>query len=361
MAVGFPTKANWAAGDILTAAQMDDLAGTVNTLANVPPRNAILNSNFSVWQRGTSFSLAASTAYTSGFTADRWQTATNANQACTISRQATGDTTNLPNIQYCLRYQRNSGQTGTSTLYILQNFETVNSVPFAGKAVTFSFYARAGANYSAASNALGFYVTSGTGTDQNYFSSYTGAAFNGGAATLTTTWARYSATFTLSSTMTEMCIVFAPTMSGTAGAADYYEVTGIQIDLGSTALPYRTYSATLAGELAACQRYYWRNTSGATFGSMALGFATSTTNTHFLVNCPVPMRITPTGLDASNLNVSDYVSLSNAVTAAAIVASESTNFCVRVDATTTGLTQYRPYGLRANNNTAAFIGLSAEL
>lgn len=30
MATGFPTKANWTAGDILTAAQMDDLAGTLN-------------------------------------------------------------------------------------------------------------------------------------------------------------------------------------------------------------------------------------------------------------------------------------------------------------------------------------------
>lgn len=33
MAAGFPTKANWATGDVLTAAQMDDLAGTVNLLA----------------------------------------------------------------------------------------------------------------------------------------------------------------------------------------------------------------------------------------------------------------------------------------------------------------------------------------
>jgi hypothetical protein len=32
MATGFPTKANWAAGDVLTASQMDDLAGTVNLL-----------------------------------------------------------------------------------------------------------------------------------------------------------------------------------------------------------------------------------------------------------------------------------------------------------------------------------------
>ena len=33
MAVGFPTKANWAAGDVLTASAMDDLAGTVNLLS----------------------------------------------------------------------------------------------------------------------------------------------------------------------------------------------------------------------------------------------------------------------------------------------------------------------------------------
>ena len=32
MATGFPTKANWAAGDILTASAMDDLAGTLNLL-----------------------------------------------------------------------------------------------------------------------------------------------------------------------------------------------------------------------------------------------------------------------------------------------------------------------------------------
>jgi hypothetical protein len=35
MATGFPTKSNWAAGDVLTAAQMDDLAGTVNLLSPV--------------------------------------------------------------------------------------------------------------------------------------------------------------------------------------------------------------------------------------------------------------------------------------------------------------------------------------
>jgi hypothetical protein len=34
---------------------------------------------------------------------------------------------------------------------------------------------------------------------------------------------------------------------GTAGAADYYEITGVQIDQGSVALPFRTYAATSKG------------------------------------------------------------------------------------------------------------------
>jgi len=84
-------------------------------------KNKIINGDFGIWQRGTSFSLAASTGITSGFSADRWQTATGTNQACTLSRQLTNDTTNLPNIQYCLRYQRNSGQTGTVRFHLQVN------------------------------------------------------------------------------------------------------------------------------------------------------------------------------------------------------------------------------------------------
>ena len=75
MAVGFPTKANWAAGDILTAAQMDDLAGTLNTvqapLGNAAGKNVILNSAFDYWQRGTSISVPTNTIT---FGPDRFRT-----------------------------------------------------------------------------------------------------------------------------------------------------------------------------------------------------------------------------------------------------------------------------------------------
>jgi hypothetical protein len=128
--------------------------------------NPIINGGFDIWQRGTSIAVAAGT-FPPAFVTDRFQIATGANGAITVSRQATGDTTNLPNIQYCARVQRNSGQTGTSGLSLGSNLETVNSIPFAGKTITFSFYARAGANYSASGNVLTPSLFSGTGTDQS--------------------------------------------------------------------------------------------------------------------------------------------------------------------------------------------------
>lgn len=252
--------------DSSTSTGLRYTAGTVQS-------NPVLNSAYQVWQRGTSFSLAANTGQT--YTADRWVTYTNANQACTVSRQATGDTTNLPNIQYALRYQRNSGQTGTSAQYLCQMIESINSVPYAGKTVTFSFFARAGANYSSSGNALYLYLQSGTGTDQNYFAGYTGNATAAtGTATLTTTWQRFTYTGTVSSSASELAILFSWASTGTAGAADYFEITGIQMDIGSVALPFRTYAGTIQGELAACQRYYEKTyaigTAAATNTSVGL-------------------------------------------------------------------------------------------
>jgi len=343
-----------------------DSAATTGLRYSATPSasNPVLNSAMQIAQRGTSISLAASAGTT--YTLDRWCTQTGANQACTVTQQLTGDTTNLPFIQYALRYQRNASQTGTGALTILNAFETVNSRPFAGKAVTFSFYARAGANYSAASSALAVKLDSGTGTDQNPFAGYTGGVTVASTtATLTTTWQRFSATGTVGATAAELNVQVVFTPVGTAGAADYYEITGVQVDVGSVALPFRTYAATIQGELAACQRYFVALPSGSAsdnYATFATGYTATTTKGNFVVNLPVPMRIYPTMTYSAGNTFATHTGASTVTAGTAIATDRSSPNTIWCNLTVaSGLTAGNALFLIGNNTTSAKIEASAEL
>lgn len=233
-------------------------------------RNAILNGSQNVWQRGTSGTANSFVSGNTGCNADRWQNYLGGG-AITVSRQATGDTTNLPDIQYCARVQRNSGSTTVGALYHSQTIETVNAIPYAGKQVTVSYYARKGANFSAASSILSAGLLSGTGTDQNVLSGFTGSATVASAnATLTTTWQRFTFTGTVATNATELGLNFYYTTVGTAGAADYFEITGVMLEIGNQASPYCPATPTYATELAACQRYYEKSYDLATAPATAV-------------------------------------------------------------------------------------------
>ncbi len=316
--------------------------------------NPILNSAMQIWQRGTTSATTASI-----YTADRWQKGTGTHY--NNSRQVTGDTTNLPNIQYCLRAQRTAGSTTTTGVELSQSMESAVCIPYAGKTVTISFYARAGANYSSASNALTMYLYSGTSTDANLFAGgFTGAVVVASTtATLTTTWQRFTVTGTVGATATQLApyALYSPT--GTAGANDYYEITGVQIDIGSVALPFRTNGATLQGELAACQRYYFRNTGALVYQGSG-GIAGSTTNSYQQIKHPVTMRVAPTSVDFSLLAL-QIITASYTVTGCTIsqAAPDITLLFITVASGLTATTQ--SYMIINQNNAAAYLGLSAEL
>ena len=331
-----------------------------------PIPNPVLNSAMQVWQRGTSVAIAGSAG---GYVSDRWYVqSVPTGSAVTVTRQATNDTTNLPFIQYCSRVQRNSGQTATGNIIFSQSMETINSIPFAGKTVTMSFYARAGANYSGASNALAVNLISGTGTDQNrgIGTPYTGEAFpiNSQSATLTTTLQRFAFTGTVGATATELAFYTFYTPSGTAGANDYFEITGCQIDIGSVALPFRTNGTTLQGELTACQRYYVRSKTGNAAGRLFMnsGSFTTSTNAFIVVGLPVEMRVPPTSIDfGGNLGLYDFSS-DLQVTNLALTGTAGGNLAQLVTVTVaSGGTQYRPAQLESRGDAAAYVGFSAEL
>ena len=254
-------------------------------------RNGIINGGFDIWQRGTS--IANDATYTK-YCADRFQVnrgglATGA----TISRQSSG----LTGIQYAARVQRDSGNSNTGAIYFLTALETADSYRFAGQTVTISFYARAGSNYSSASSALGVRLDYGTGTDQSMGTGFTGqTAVVTQTATLTTSWQRFTYTGTVSATATEIGFYSFYTPVGTASTNDYYEITGIQLEVGNKATPFIRAAGNIQGELAMCQRYYQAPslTPSALMiygGSSSGGFAANA-YAHFVF--PVQMRTTPT-------------------------------------------------------------------
>jgi len=325
--------------------------------AGNPISNPILNSAFQIWQRGTSFTgLTASQA-----TADRWFVNPGVSGGSgAVTRQTTSDTTNLPNIQYCARVQRTASNTSTNAIYLANSFETMDSIPYAGKTVTLSFYARKGANFSGTGLAAAIYT--GTGTDQNLImTGYTGAAASVvDNVTLTTTWQRFTITGAIPAATTEIAPTLYYTPVGTAGAADYFEVTGVQIDVGSVALPFRTYAATIQGELAACQRYYYRFASGVN-GFLGLGTYYTASSVYLVVYFPVAMRIAPT-LDATSGTNFYGISSNNGF--------DSFNSFTLFRPSTTGAFIFNSSeasgtsgsaGMAESNNASAFVAFTAEL
>ena len=262
----------------------------------VAGKNFLINGAMEYFQRGTSSSAAGNT-----YVADRWLLGnSNATQS-----QITG--IGLNGFRYATRIQRTSGSTSTGSNYLIQAFETSTIQPVAGQTVTLSFYARAGALYSGTN--LGVEFDTGTGTDEGAGSGPASptAVISTNTATLGTGWVRY--TFTSASpapaSATSGRVYISVKCAGTAGATDYVDITGVQLEIGSVATPFSRAGGTLSGELMACQRYYQYLSAFGCFG-YATGSGFSIMNTlPFLTQ----MRVTPTVTITSNGSTSSLSSV----------------------------------------------------
>jgi hypothetical protein len=284
---------------------------------NVAGKNVILNSGFNVWQRGTSFTIPNGVPT---FFADRFQTTRSAT-GCTATRQSTNDTTNLPFIQYCGRIARDSGNTSTTPIYVTYSMDTVNTIPLANKTVTLSYYARSGANYSASGNSLGIIVNTGTGTDENVNAGYVGSStLLSTNVTLTTTWQRFTHTFAIGSTAKELGFYHTFNPTGTAGANDYFEVTGYQLEIAGSASAYSPNTSTYALELAACQRYF-----EVILNDTVSGVFYSTSAAYCIAKFNVPKRVAATMTYPTTLTNGLY-EVATAFRTPTALANEATGF-----------------------------------
>jgi hypothetical protein len=318
-------------------------------------RNMIINGGFDVWQRGTSFVNPSTSPY---YTVDRWQTYRAAGvTGMTISRQ----TSALDGFAYSLRAQRSSGNTSVNDMLVATTFETQNVRRYHNKFVTLSFYARCGANYSSASSVLSYAIYTGTGTDGSIAFGLTGqAAIASSNATLTTTFQRFtvttSAVLPTSKTQLGVNISFVPV--GTAGADDWFEITGVQLEAGSVATPFEfeDYGTTLAK----CQRYYYQSSGTNGFSSHGLFYAFATNAGTFAPHLAVQMRTTPTSVTFSNLGIFT-TGVVVAVSAMTIDANSNPQVPAISISTSGSLVAGTVYRLLNNSSTSGYVALSAEL
>jgi hypothetical protein len=209
-----------------------------------------------IWQRGAP-TTASPTAVggASVYTADRWNVYRGGFASGASWSQQSTPAELLADFRYALRVQRVSGDTSTAVIACAQHVETSNAWALRGKTVSYSFYARRGANYSPTSSLLTVQLVTGTGTDETVRAGMTNqtTALNG-TATLTTSWQRFTYTTTLSNVMTSLSALVASTPVGTAGANDWFEITGVQLEISPVATPFEFLPT--GTELALCQRYY---------------------------------------------------------------------------------------------------------
>jgi hypothetical protein len=319
----------------LTSTVEQNTGGAVVPL--VAGKNKIINGDFNIWQRGTSITGNGAATYT----ADRWAVG-NAN---TIARS-----TDIPTGFVYSANWTTSGSYPTFT----QSIElpaTATKGQFVGN-WTLSFWAKA-------STALN--LVSGLGwTDDSPRNNQVGIAEIG--SSVTTSWAKYTITYNLSSTnpvsTNKALSLYFYVVSG--GANVY--ITGVQFEQGPVSTPFTTASGTLQGELALCQRYYYRVGGSNTNETFGVGLNKQSTTNLVIVNLPVQMRVAPTSLDFANLQISDNYTYGTSITACALFNNGNSKDSPLVEGTVSGgLTTGQMSFIRSAATTNGYLGFSAEL
>jgi hypothetical protein len=249
-------------------------------------KNKIINGDFAISQRGSSFSNPSLFAYT----LDRWRmVSNNSGGTVTISQQAfTPGSAPVAGYEGAYFF-RNAASSPTGATYnVIQHLvEDVRTL--AGQTATLSFWAKADASRSFT---LGAYQNFGSGGSSEV------TITSPGSPSVTTSWQRFSYSFAVPSisgktigTGSSFRIEFALPVNTT----QTFDIWGVQLEAGSVATPFTTASNTLQGELALCQRYYQVIPSTG-----MSGWAESTTAGDLFYTYPVVMRTSPSFTGGAN-------------------------------------------------------------
>jgi LysM repeat protein len=132
------------------------------------------------------------------------------------------------------------------------------------------------------------------------------------------------------------------------------------LGLGSIATQFTRAAGNIQGELAACQRYYFRATASNVYTTFGVGSNYSTTATQIHVNHPVSMRIGPASVDYSTLALIDAVAGIKTFTTLTLSFTGPLTSMLGVTGSS-GLVAGNSNLLLANNSTSGYLAFSAEL
>lgn len=232
-------------------------------------KQAIINGNFDIWQRGTNANISGGI---NTYLADRWLFGCDGTLAGTYSRQSfTVGQTDVPNNpKYFARIQATSasGQTYSTFNHKIEGVET-----FAGMKITLSLWAKSDVSRSISIQINQYFGSGGSPSASVVIPAQT--------INLTTSWAKYVITYNI------------PSINGKTkgtGGNDYlnvqmnipintaftFDIAQVQINAGLTALPFMP--KTFSQELQDCLRYFEKSFEYETVpsnGANATSFSTT--------------------------------------------------------------------------------------
>lgn len=342
-------------------------------------KNLIINGDFDIWQRGTSFTSIATGTYF----ADRWRYQKSGSMVHDVSQSS-----DVPTVA-------EAGQLFTSSVlvdcttadavlsggdvcYIEQKIEGYDWRAAAQRPTVLSFWVKA--------TKVGTYSIAyrNSGEDRTYSATYTvnaadtwerktinvlasppGGTWNyTNGKGLSVNWLLAAAGIMASGpegAWQSYGQFGAPQVNACDSAANNWRLTGVQLEVGSVATAFEM--TPFAARLAACQRFYETEDSAASsVRAFCLSANYATTATLGVVNFKVEKRATPTltGTAASGFSADNAAGSPQAGTARSLLRASKTGFEIDLSVAS-GLVAGNASVIRANASLTTFWAADAEL
>jgi len=247
---------------------------------NFGRRNLLINGDFQVNQRGDGSGVGTNAGYVG---VDRWRAYISTSSTVNFVQQtfANGHSDVDRNLRHYLKFDwLGTGAAQTKTLS--QHIEDVNTGN--GQKVTVSFWGRTEQGDDCVLKLYQVFGSGGSSTVEHA----------SGTIDLTTSWKYFTHTFDVTSTSgkttgagNKLSLEF---VFGPATLNSYFEVAGVQLELGDTATDFehRTYE----DQLADCQKYYYQ--ISGTDRLVGYAFAWNTSEVNVELQLPQVLRGSPT-------------------------------------------------------------------